>query len=96
MLVANLPKQDKQLTFEEVTDACPSIPHYQVDQTNVSTGLMPKPSTKKANSRVPTYKVSESDNISDQVPGGKRQVPAYKIRFVPCCLTSRPPYHVHS
>ena len=90
--MAHTPKQDKRLPSEKIAYVRPPIACHQVALTSIPTKL----STKKTGGGVPTSQVSEShNNISDQVPGGKRQVLAHNIRHVPYCLTSQPP-HVHS
>jgi len=90
----NSPKQDERRPSEKDANVHPHIVRRQVAVTSIPTSLRLKPSTKKAN--VPTSQVPKSkNNISDQVPGGNRQVPAHDIRHVPYCLSSRPP-HVHS
>jgi len=94
------PEQDKRLSSEKVADDRAATSHRQVALTSIPTTSTskPRPDTRNTGSGVLTSQVPESD-ISDQVPGGKRQVPAHSngtgIRYVPCCLASRPP-HVHS
>jgi len=90
--MAHLPKQGKR---QRDADARPSITRCQVDLTSIPMSSKPKLNTKKSGGGVPAAKVTESDNISDQVPCGKRQVP-HHVRYATLPIVQpRQPY-VHS